>query len=429
LKKYVLVIPDGASDLQRTDGRSPMADADTPHADWLASQGVCGLMQTLYEDLPRGSIVAQLGMLGWDPYGYSCHGRSVWELLGLGNVRLEPEDLVFRANLVRMEGRRLASYNADFIHSAEARPLIERINTALRPEFPLLELHHNSDFRNSLVVRGAALDPALLSTPKPHEHEGERFEASRLISGTDIASTALADLLNRYLVRVGETLAGERANMIFPWSAGRAFTIPSFRENTGFHGRSAIVGCMDFLHGIAKVGEIEFFRVGNGRPQTDYAAKGAKVIELLEDGCSFVVCHINSPDEAAHMHDRELKIWCIEQIDRLVLSPLIRYFQSRPDELGGVFVAPDHYTNLLTDGIRAEAHSIDPVPFALWNGRERDGVTRFEEEAVRQGRYGSPAVSHLELLRLLGVTAGLSPVVPDAERPDRWGTAETRFQQ
>ncbi len=428
MKKYVLVIPDGASDVQRTDGRSPMADAETPYADWLASQGVCGLMQTLYEDLPRGSIVAQLGMLGWDPYGYSCHGRSVWELLGLGNVHLGLDDLVFRANFVRMDGRRLVSYNADFIHSSEARPLIERINAGLRHEFPLLELHHNSDFRNSLVVRGAGLDPASISAPEPHEHEGKDFDISGLISGVDTAGAALADLLNRYLVRLGEMLAGEKANMIFPWSPGRAFTIPSFRENTGFHGRAAIVGCMDFLHGIAKVGEIDFFKVGNGRPQTDYAAKGAKTVELLEDGYSFVICHVNSPDEAAHMHDRELKIWCIEQIDRHVLPPLIEYFQSRPDELGGVFVAPDHYTNLLIDGIRAEAHSIDPVPFILWNGRERDGVTRFDEESVRQGRHGSPAVSHLELLRLLGVTAGLRPVAPGAGRPDRRGTAEARVR-
>ena len=396
-----------------------MADADTPHADWLVSQGVCGLMQTLYEDLPRGSIVAQLGMLGWDPYGYSCHGRSVWELLGLGDIHLEPEDLVFRANFVHMSGRRLASYNAGFIHSAEARPLVERINAGLRHEFPRLELHHNSDFRNSLVVRGAGLDPALLSAPEPHEHEGQELEISRLLSGADAASAALADRLNRYLARIGELLAGETANMIIPWSAGRAFTIPSFRDNTGFQGRAAIVGSMDFLHGIAKTGEIEFFKVGNGRPLTDYAAKGAKVIELLEEGCSFVVCHVNAPDEAAHMHDRELKIWCIEQIDRLILSPLIKYFQARPGELGGVLVAPDHYTNLLIDGIRAEAHSVDPVPFLLWNGRERDEVTRFEEESVRQGRHGSPAVSHLELLRLLGVTKGLRPVAPDAERRGR----------
>lgn len=421
MKKYLIVIPDGASDVQRTAGRSPLADAHTPCLDWIAAHGTCGLMQTLYEDLPRGSIVAQLGMLGWDPYGYSCHGRSVWELLGLGNVRLDADDLVFRANFVRMEGRLLTSYNAGFIHSAEARPLVDRINALLGPEFPLLELHHNSDFRNSLVARGAAVDPALLSAPEPHEHEGTEFDVSRLISGSDPASEALAGMLNLYLVRVGEILAGERTNMVFPWSAGRAFTVPTFLENTGFSGRAAIVGCMDFLHGIAKVGDLEFFRVGNGRPDTDYAAKGAKTVELLEAGYSFVICHVNSPDEAAHMHDRKLKIHCIEQIDQHVLAPILEYFRTRMDELGGLFVAPDHYTNLLIDGVRAEAHSIDPVPFALWNGRTRDEVAAFDEDSVRQGRYGSPPISHLDLLQLLGVTDGLRPLQPGAGRADRRG--------
>jgi len=70
-KKYVLIIPDGAGDVQRQRGLTPMAEAETPWSDWVAAQGVCGLMQTLYPDLPRGSIVAQLGMLGWDPYEFS----------------------------------------------------------------------------------------------------------------------------------------------------------------------------------------------------------------------------------------------------------------------------------------------------------------------------------------------------------------------
>src|SRR4051794_36182979 len=105
-KKFLLVIPDGAGDVDQLAGRSPLAAADIPRWDWLASEGVCGLMQTLYEDLPRGSIVAQLGMLGWDPYLYSRHGRAVWELLALTDVQLGSGDLVFRANLVQMIGRR-----------------------------------------------------------------------------------------------------------------------------------------------------------------------------------------------------------------------------------------------------------------------------------------------------------------------------------
>lgn len=403
-KKFLLVIPDGAADLDQVAGLTPLAKAFIPNWHRLTAEGTCGLMQTLYEDLPRGSIVAQLGMLGWDPYLYAGHGRAIWELLALDqDVRLGRGDLVFRANLVEMAGGRLISYNAGFIVSEVAVALVERINAALGQEFPDIELYHNCDFRNCLVVREADCDPGLFVCPEPHDHEGAELEPSQLIKGRDATSAAVAARINRYLARVSEVLAGEAANMIMPWSASRSFGLPPFREHTGFEGRTAIVGCMDFLQGIAKVGGIDFFKVGNGRPDTDYAGKGAKVLELLEDGCAFVVCHVNSPDEAAHMHDRELKIQCLEAIDRHILGPAMEYFQARPDELGGVMVAPDHYTNLLLGSVRADAHSLHPVPFALWNGRDRDEVTRFDESSVRAGRYGASPVNHLELLKVLGV--------------------------
>jgi 2,3-bisphosphoglycerate-independent phosphoglycerate mutase len=402
-KKFLLIIPDGAGDLHRLAGRTPLGEATIPHWDWLAAQGACGLMETLYEDLPRGSIVAQLGMLGWDPHLQSGHGRAIWELLALRDVPLGPGDLVFRANLVQLVERRLISYNAGFILTEAAMPLVERVNARLSGEFPGIELHHNCDFRNSLVVRDADVDPALLVCPEPHDHEGTEFEVSRLIAGRDSGSAAVAARLNRYLLGVAAVLAGESANMIFPWSASRSVVLPAFKENTGFAGRSAIVGCMDFLQGIARLGGIDFCKVGNGRPDTDYAGKGARVQELLAAGYSFVVCHVNSPDEAAHMHDRELKIQCLEAIDRHVIGPSIEYFRCHPEELGGVLVAPDHYTNLLLGPLRADAHSLHPVPFVLWNGRDRDVVSRFDEDSVRVGRYGASPVSHLELLTLLGV--------------------------
>lgn len=403
-KKYVLVIPDGAADVHRAGGLSPLAAAHTPFQDLLAREGVCGRMQTLYEDLPRGSIVATLGMLGWDPRDYPCHGRSAWELLALGNVRLEADDLVFRANLVRMQGRRLMSYNADFILSEQAAPLVARINAELRWEFPDFELYHNNDFRNSLLIRGVGLDSNLFVAPEPHENEGDEFDTAALLNGRNAASQEVAKRINRYLVRTAEILAGGPANMLFPWSASSAISLPSFEENTGFDDPVAIIGCMDFLCGIAKVGGIEFFSAGNGRPDTDYAGKGEKVLELLDAGFSLVVCHINAPDEAAHMRDRELKIHCLESIDQHVVRPLVNYFQHRPHELGGVMIAPDHYTNLLLEGPRADAHSLHPVPFALWNGRDRDRVSCFHEDAVVSGLYGASPISHLDLLRILGVT-------------------------
>lgn len=403
-KKYVLIIPDGAGDVQRLQGLTPMAEARTPWSDLVASQGVCGLMQTLYPDLPRGSIVAQLGMLGWDPYQFSCLGRSAWELLALEHIHLSPRDLVFRANLVWMEGRRLTSYNAGFIENEEARGLVDLIQSALGKDFPGIELHHSSDFRASLVVRDASLSPALFDCPEPHENEGVEFDFSHLVVGRDPSSRMLAHRVNRYLVDAAEVLRGKRADALFAWSPALPLSLAGFNENTGFTGRAAIVGCVDFLQGIARAAGLDFFRTGNGRPQTDYAGKGMCTLELLRQGYSFVYCHINGPDEAAHMRERALKIYCLEQIDFHIVRPVVEYFGQRPEELGGVMLAPDHFTNLLTDDSRrVDSHSLHPVPFALWNGIERDQVTAFHEDAVLTGKYGISPIHHLELLSLLGV--------------------------
>ena len=405
-KKYVLVIPDGSADTYRSHGKSPLGLAQIQYADFIAREGVTGLMQTLYPDLPKESLVAQLGMLGWDPRIYYPSGRASAELLALDNIHLEDGDLAFRANFVRMESRTLSSYNADYITSEQSRPLVQKINDALSSDFPDFELYHNSDFRNCLVVRGIGVRPEDLHCPEPHESHGLTFDVERLISGRESKSETKARRINSYLAHASRLLTPGPANMIFPWSPSRPLSLVDFKENTGFEGRTAIVGCMDFLHGIAKAGGMDFFKVGNGRPDTDYGAKGRTVIDLLLDGYEFVICHINGPDEASHMGDLALKIRSLEMVDHFILRRVVAYFNANRDELGGVMIIPDHYSNHAAAHDaqkRIASHSDHPVPFALWNERERDAVEAFSEDDVAAGTYGKVPVTHLELLRMLGV--------------------------
>jgi 2,3-bisphosphoglycerate-independent phosphoglycerate mutase len=412
-QKHVLIIPDGAPDVYREQGRSPLRLADVRNADFIARSGVSGLMQTQYAELSKGSIVAQLGMLGWDPRRYYPHGRASCELLAHGEVNLKSDDLVFRANLVTMEGRKLVSYNAHYVLSEQAAPLVTRINAVTRERFPSFELYHNLDFRNTLVIRGAGVDPRLFLCAEPHDSEGLEFDLDRLVKLKNGDAGGLGAQINEYLACANQSLAGEAANMLFPWSASAPLNLPLFADHTGFQGKVGIVGCLDFLHGIARSGGMDFFKVGNGSPHTDYASKGAKVIELLAEGYPLVVCHVNGPDEASHMGDLALKISSIEAIDRHILEPLVQYFRDHPEELGGLMIAPDHYTNFAFAGShlsRGEAHSLHPVPFALWNGREQDAVTHYGEDAAREGLYGATPVSHLDLLGILGVMA---PAVPE----------------
>jgi 2,3-bisphosphoglycerate-independent phosphoglycerate mutase len=96
----------------------------------------------------------------------------------------------------------------------------------------------------------------------------------------------------------------------------------------------------------------------------------------------------------------------LELIDEFIVRPVVKYFQQHPDELGGVLIAPDHFTNHSQEVgrlKRIEVHSLDPVPFALWNGHERDAALYYSEDDVLVGKYAAEPVSHLDLLQLLGV--------------------------
>jgi 2,3-bisphosphoglycerate-independent phosphoglycerate mutase len=401
LKQSVLIVLDGAADLSRVDGRTPLETAETPSLDRIATNGFCGLMKTLYSDLHRGSIVAQLGMLGFEPHRYYPHGRASCEARGLG-VTLGPGDLAFRANLVKQRAGRLTRYNADYIKTPDARPLIERLHRELSARFPGFELYHNSDFRNTLIVRNADVVPTDLCCSEPHEEMNTVFDFGALVTPKVTGAECAARRINAYCQAAKELLDGCRADAIFPWSCSSAIELPPFpllRE-----GPCAFIGHMDFLNGIAAASGVDFYKIGTGDWDTDYAAKGATTVELLRKGYRFVFCHINAPDEASHMGDFGMKVYSIEQIDRHIARPVVDYFTIHPERLGAVVIAPDHYTNTHPERRqpRIDVHSVDPVPFAVWNGLDRDSVIEFTEDAVQAGgRYARTPINHLELLPMM----------------------------
>jgi 2,3-bisphosphoglycerate-independent phosphoglycerate mutase len=401
ISKSVLIVPDGAADSNRDRGGSPLNVAYTPNMDFIAREGVCGLVQTLYPELPRESMVAQLGMLGWDPRIHYPYGRASAELLASHGIALNNNDLAFRANFVRMNQNLLESYNAGYITSLDASSLVSSLSSQLAKEFPEFELYHSSDFRSTLVLRNVCVHPRDLICIEPHENEGREFLPGQFIFGTTRDAERLAARINHYLSEATKVLGNAQANALLPWSASRPLQLVPFHEVTTIAGPAAIVGFMDFLKGIAKAGAMDFFQVGNGRPDTDYMAKGEKVVDLLAKGFPFVMCHINAPDEASHMRDLDCKIESLERIDQWIVGPVLRYFQQHVDEIGGVMIVPDHYSNIYGyDGKRSDIHSAHPVPFAIWNDCDRDECVRYDESEALRGRYAE-GISHLDLLPLL----------------------------
>ena len=168
MKKYVVIMMDGAGDNFRINGKTPLMKAKMPYLDKITSKGYTGTMQTLYEDLPKGSIVAQLGILGYDPYKYYPNGRASCEGLAIG-IKLSKNDVAFRANFSSFEGDLLTSFNANYIKTNESSPLVDKINNLLNKNFPEFRLYHNSDFRNTLVYQNVNCLPQDFVCFQPHE--------------------------------------------------------------------------------------------------------------------------------------------------------------------------------------------------------------------------------------------------------------------
>ena len=53
--------------------KTPLQLANTPNMDRLAREGECGMTKTLPPDLPRGSDVAIMSLLGYDPAKFTVY--------------------------------------------------------------------------------------------------------------------------------------------------------------------------------------------------------------------------------------------------------------------------------------------------------------------------------------------------------------------
>ena len=86
------------------------------------------------------------------------------------------------------------------------------------------------------------------------------------------------------------------------------------------------------------------------------------------------MCHYLS-----HLHPLQVG----ELFDKCVVGPIINGLKASRNEWR-VCVLPDHATPVVT-----KTHTDEPVPFSIMGqGIESDGVTSFDENAAKKGRYG-----------------------------------------
>lgn len=387
--KHIIILGDGMADepIASLGGLTPLQYAQTPYMDELAREGVTGRLKTVADGFHPGSEVANMAVLGYDlPTVYE--GRGVLEAASIG-VELQPGDMAMRCNLICVEGDILKNHSAGHITTEEADELIRYLNEQLGSE--RIHFYTGVSYRHLLVIKGG--DKRVACTP-PHDVPLRPFRPL-LVKAEVPEAQATADLLNELILRSQELLKNhpvnlrrqaegkDMANSIWPWSPGYRPAMRTLKEMYGFE-RGAVISAVDLIRGIGVYAGLKVLHVegATGLYDTNYEGKAQAALEALKEN-DFVYLHIEASDEAGHEGDVALKIKTIENLDRRAVGPIYEAVKQW-DEPVAIAVLPDHPTPCAV-----RTHTNQPVPFLIWKpGEAPDGVTRFDEFAVAEGKYG-----------------------------------------
>lgn len=386
--KHIIILGDGMADepIASLGGLTPLQYAQTPYMDELARLGVTGRMKTVADGFHPGSEVANMAVLGYDlPTVYE--GRGVLEAASIG-VELQPGDMAMRCNLICVEGEILKNHSAGHITTEESDALIQYLNVQLGSE--RVHFYTGVSYRHLLVIKGG--DKRVACMP-PHDVPLHPFRPL-LVKAEVPEAQATADLLNELILRSQELLkthpvnlrrqaeGKDMANSIWPWSPGYRPAMRTLKEMYGFE-QGAVISAVDLIRGIGVYAGLKVLHVegATGLYDTNYEGKAQAALEALKEN-DFVYLHIEASDEAGHEGDVALKIKTIENLDRRAVGPIYEAVKQWKEPVA-IAVLPDHPTPCAV-----RTHTNQPVPFLIWKpGETPDGVTRFDEFAVAEGKY------------------------------------------
>ena len=369
-------------------GQTPLQHAHTPHMDFLARNGRCGMLQTVQQGFHPGSEVANSSILGYDQR-LVYEGRGPLEAASIG-VQLQPGDLALRCNLVCLEGDQLKNHSCGRLETHEADVLIRHLQKHLGNE--RVQFHTGVQYRNLLVVRGG--DKRLDCTP-PHDiplHPFSPFLPKALCPEAEETAQLLNALMeqsrqlleNHPLNRQRVALGLDPANCIWPWGGGYRPQMQTLRQRFPQVASGAVITAVDLIRGIGIYAGLQVIDVpgATGLYDTDYEAKARAALEALHT-CDFVYLHVEASDEAGHEGNLSLKLQTITELDSRLVAPILQGLSSVPEPVA-VALLPDHPTPC-----KHRTHTNEPVPFCICApGLASDGVSAFSELHCAQGAYG-----------------------------------------
>ena len=398
--KHLILLADGMADwpVEKLGGKTLLQYADTPHFDFLARNGRCGMLKTVPDGFHPGSEVANSSILGYDQH-LVYEGRGPLEAASIG-VELADDDLALRCNFVCLQGNLLKNHSCGRLETEESDILIKYLKEHLDSE--RVHFYTGVQYRNLLVIKGG--NKHIHCTP-PHDiplqpwRENLPKATSQFLPSSEESAEETVRLLNDLILKSQELLRNhplnlermakgmDPANSIWPWGGGYRPKMQTLMERFPQVHSGAVITAVDLIRGIGKYAGLRVIDVpgATGLWDTNYEGKAQAALDALKTD-DFVYLHVEACDEAGHDGDLELKLRCIDALDKRLVRPILEQLSSTQGGQEEVTIAllPDHPTP-----IAHRTHTNEPIPFCIYHPAiEPDEVQTFDEFACQYGSYG-----------------------------------------
>ena len=377
--KYVIVIPEGASDLPLDDlgGKTPLQAAKTPNLDTLVELGRAGLVRTQSPALALSPATSMMSLLGYDPSRYFT-GVAPLEAVGAG-VNLPHDKTVFRFDFVTIMDEVLEDITAGSLSTPEAKALLEQLSAALKQAG--IKLIQSQQYRNLVLFPGEWV----VTTTSPYTFLSKRYNSYLPRSGSADVLLALMERVREFLAQseinhVREDLGENTVTDAWIWGQGKRPTLSSFQARYnlkafGISSSNYMRGLCSLLGWVQPVSPAYALELAD----VDYAAVGKAAVDALELH-DIVTVHLEGATLASLAGNPAEKVSMIEQTDKHIIGPLLKSVRR-----GG-----QPWRMMVTPGIAAGCDSRnylrDDVPVVIAGERMQHSVTGGFSEDIATNR-------------------------------------------
>jgi len=376
MKKIILIVIDGLGDepIPQLKNKTPLEAAKTPNFDFLAKNGVCGLVLPWHEKgkLPT-SEDTHLAIFGYDPKK-SNPGRGVLEILGIGE-KIKKGGIYFRGNFATVdENLRIIDRRAERIEDTE--DLIKSLNR-IKIKGVKVIVRKAFGHRIGIIFRGKNLSANVSSNDpkrvgvKVLKIRGQKRMVKILEEFLEKARTILENHpKNKKRIKEGKL----PANYILLRGAGKFKKIENFKEKYGL--KAGFIAGGTLYKGIGRYLGMEEIKVegADGTIKTNLKGKFLAAKKAIKN-YDFIFLHIKACDNLAEDGKFLEKKEFIEKIDQN-LKPILNL----KDVL--IVITGDHSTCSLK-----KSHCNLPNPILIY-GAKKDGCKKFSERECKRGKLG-----------------------------------------